>query len=73
MKVYTIRDIARRAGVGISTVSRALNNRPDVGEETRQKVMRIVEELGYAPNAKTSSSGRAGCRRSSCAEGATAF
>ncbi len=51
MKVYTIRDIARRAGVGISTVSRALNNRPDVGEETRQKVLRIVEQLGYAPNA----------------------
>lgn len=51
MKVYTIRDIAKRAGVGISTVSRALNNRPDVGEETRRKVMRIVEELGYAPNA----------------------
>ena len=39
MRVYTIRDIAQRAGVGISTVSRALNNRPDVGEETRQKVM----------------------------------
>jgi LacI family transcriptional regulator len=51
MKVYTIRDIASRAGVGISTVSRALNNRSDVGEETRQKIMRIVEELGYAPNA----------------------
>jgi len=51
MKVYTIRDIAKRAGVGISTVSRALNNRPDVGEETRQKVLHIVEQLGYAPNA----------------------
>ena len=51
MRVYTIRDIAERAGVGISTVSRALNNRPDVGEETRQKVMAIVEQLGYAPNA----------------------
>jgi LacI family transcriptional regulator len=51
MRVYTIRDIAKRAGVGISTVSRALNNRPDVGEETRQKVLRIVDQLGYAPNA----------------------
>jgi LacI family transcriptional regulator len=51
MKVYTIRDIAKKAGVGISTVSRALNNRPDVGEETRQNVLRIVEQLGYAPNA----------------------
>lgn len=47
----TIRDLARLAGVSIATVSRVLNNYPDVNEETRQKVMRLVEELNYRPSA----------------------
>lgn len=51
MKIYTIRDIAKLAGVGISTVSRVLNNRPDVSEETRRKVMGVVEMYKYTPNA----------------------
>jgi len=36
----TIKDIARLCGVSVSTVSRALNNRPDVSRELRQKILR---------------------------------
>ena len=46
----TIKDIARQCGVGVSTVSRVLNNRPDVSEEVRQKVLAAVEANGYIPN-----------------------
>lgn len=50
MDTITIKDIARIAGVGVSTVSRALNNHPDINPETRQKVMEVVEEYGFIPN-----------------------
>ena len=46
----TMRDIAERAGVSLITVSRALNNKPDVSKETRARVRAIAEELQYAPN-----------------------
>ena len=48
-KKTTITDIAKRAGVSVSTVSRILNNRPDVAEETRQRVLRVIEEERFAP------------------------
>lgn len=47
-KTITIQHVARKAGVSISTVSRALNGRNDVSEETIEKVQSVVEELGYA-------------------------
>ena len=47
----TIKDIARLSGYGVATVSRVLNDHPDVSEETRQKVMAGVEEQGFQPNA----------------------
>ncbi|WP_034335817.1 LacI family DNA-binding transcriptional regulator [Deinococcus misasensis] len=47
----TIKDIAREAGVSISTVSRILNHAPLVREEKRQKVLSVIEQLGYQPNA----------------------
>lgn len=50
MGIYTIRDVAQKAGVGVSTVSRVLNGRPDVSEETRRKVMSVVEEFGFVQN-----------------------
>jgi len=50
MEIYTIRDIARKAGVGVSTVSRVLNGRPDVSEETRKKVLAVIEECGFVQN-----------------------
>ena len=47
----TIKDIARLSGCGVATVSRVLNDHPDVSDETRQKVMAVVEEHGFQPNA----------------------
>ena len=46
----TIKDIARLSGCGVATVSRVLNQHPDVSEETRRKVMAVVEEQGFQPN-----------------------
>lgn len=45
-----IRDIARLSGVGVSTVSRVLNNHSDVKESTREKVMKVIRESNYVPN-----------------------
>lgn len=45
-----IRDIAKKAGVSISTVSYALNGSPRVTEETRRKIQEIADELDYIPN-----------------------
>lgn len=46
----TLKDIARMVGVAESTVSRAINNKPGVGEETRRKIMKIVKEYNFKPN-----------------------
>ena len=46
----TIKDIARLSGVGVATVSRVLNDHPDVSDETRRKVMAVVSEHGFQPN-----------------------
>jgi len=46
----TIKDIARLSGVSVSTVSRVLNNRPDVSEESRMRVRAVIENANYIPN-----------------------
>lgn len=46
----SIRDVSRRAGVSISTVSNALNGQPNISEATRQRVLQAVQDLGYFPN-----------------------
>lgn len=46
----TIKDIAGRCGVSVSTVSRVLNNHPDVSKSVRDKVMSVVKEVHYVPN-----------------------
>lgn len=46
----TIHDVARRAGVSISTVSRALSGKASVREEKRRLVLEAAEALGYTPN-----------------------
>jgi LacI family transcriptional regulator len=47
----TITQVAERAGVGVATVSRVLNRSPRVSEPTRIRVLEVIDELGYAPNA----------------------
>ncbi|HHT06858.1 MAG TPA: LacI family transcriptional regulator [Hydrogenispora sp.] len=48
--IVTIRDVAKKAGYSITTVSRALNGFDDVNEETRAKIMAVAKELNYQPN-----------------------
>ena len=47
--MINIRDIARIAGVGVSTVSRVINNHPDVKEQTRERVLEVIRENNYIP------------------------
>jgi LacI family transcriptional regulator len=58
----TIRDIARLAGVSIATVSRVLNDRPDVSDETREAVLEVVRRHSFSTNrnARALSAGRTG-------------
>ena len=46
----TIKDIARICGVGVSTVSRAMNNHPDINQETKDMIMQAIEQNNYVPN-----------------------
>ena len=48
MNIY---DVSERSGVSIATVSRVLNNNPHVSAKTRAKVLAVMEECGYVPNA----------------------
>jgi DNA-binding LacI/PurR family transcriptional regulator len=45
----TIVDLAAASGVSVATVSRILNDKPDVAEETRARVLRVMDEIGFAP------------------------
>ncbi len=49
-KDYSIADIARLCRVSVSTVSRILNNRPDVSEATRKRVLGTIRRMGYSPH-----------------------
>ncbi|WP_274362284.1 LacI family DNA-binding transcriptional regulator [Paenibacillus thermotolerans] len=48
--VVTIKDVAKRAGVSPSTVSRVISNHPRISQSTSEKVKKIMEEIGYHPN-----------------------
>ena len=50
MAEITIRDIAKQCGVGVSTVSRAINNHPDINPETKKMILEVIEETGFIPN-----------------------
>lgn len=59
----TIYDVARAAGVSITTVSNALNRPGRVGKDTRARVLRIADELGYTPKSQAVILARKGMRR----------
>ncbi|MDL2259238.1 LacI family transcriptional regulator [Eubacteriales bacterium OttesenSCG-928-K08] len=50
MRKVTIKDVAREANVSYATVSRSLSGSPEISEETRARVLKICEEMGYTPN-----------------------
>ncbi len=47
----TIKDVARACGVSTQTISRVVNNRVDVSQATREKVLAVISQMGYQPNA----------------------
>ena len=49
-KRVTIKDVARLAKGSKGTVDRVIHNRGEVSEESRAKVLEVIEELGYTPN-----------------------
>lgn len=50
MADITIKDIAKRCGVSVSTVSRALNDNAEINAETKEKILQVVKESGFVPN-----------------------
>ena len=54
----TIRQLARLSGVSIGTVSRALNGYTDVNPDTRERIVRLAQELDYTPRRRPAASSR---------------
>ncbi len=50
----TIKDLAKRMNLSVSTISRALHNNPSIGEETTREVWKLAKQLGYLPNSVAS-------------------
>lgn len=50
MESITIKDVAKICNVSVSTVSRAINNSPDISRETREKIMKVVRDNYFVPN-----------------------
>lgn len=46
----SLKDISKACGVSVATVSKALNNHTDIGEETRAHIKKVAKEMGYSPN-----------------------
>ena len=46
----TLKTISQKTGLAVPTVSRALNNAPEIGEKTKILVRKIADEVGYVPN-----------------------
>ena len=50
MGKVTIKDIAKVADVSYATVSRALSGSPEIGESTRERILKLCDEMNYIPN-----------------------
>ena len=50
MKHVTVKDVAKAAGVSYATVSRALSGSSQIGSETRERVLKLCDEMGYTTN-----------------------
>ena len=50
MSQITLKQIAERAGTSVGTVDRALNNRGRISPSTKEKIIKIADEMGYQPN-----------------------
>ena len=53
--MVSMKDISMACGVSVATVSKALNDHKDIGEETKAQIRRVAKELGYSPNAAAKS------------------
>ncbi len=51
MKYITLKMVAEKAEVSVNTASRAINNKPDINEETKNRILKVAQELGYIRNA----------------------
>ena len=50
MKYITLKMVAEKAGVSVNTASRAINNKSDINEETKKRILKVAQELGYVRN-----------------------
>ena len=48
--VARLKDIAKDLGLSVVTISKVLRNHPDIGEQTRKRVLKRMKELNYQPN-----------------------
>ena len=48
--MVTIKDVSKRSGFSITTVSKALNNYPDISASTKAMILKLCDEMGYVPN-----------------------
>ena len=51
----TIEDVAKQAGVGIATVSRAINDSKGISPKTKARIMQVIEEIGFSPDTSAQS------------------
>jgi len=58
MKKVNLKEVAEKLGVSMMSVSRAINNKPGLNTKTREKILQVVNEMGYVPNMLAGSLGR---------------